>query len=124
MLYTRRVRFAIGNACVDGGAEYTNTVRMAKPPSENDLIAIGERITMIREALGMIPADFARLVDLTTQSLSNYETGYRRPNLDQAFKIARKTGATLDYIYFGDESGLPQRIAVKLAEKARRQKIG
>lgn len=94
---------------------------MAKMPADATLKAIGQRITAFREALDMTAAEFARHTGLSTQSLSNYEMGFRRPNLDQALKIVRKTGATLDFIYLGDESGLPQRIAGKLAVPAERK---
>jgi len=102
-------------AASDAAAHYPG---MESPFTATDLRAIGERIVQTREALDMSAADFARFVGFTTQALSNYETGYRRPNLDQAVQIVRRTGVTLDWIYFGVRSGLPMRIAMKLPAEA------
>lgn len=78
--------------------------------------AIGRRLTATRLALDHTnAAEFAELVGLTPQALNNYETGIRRPNVDQAVKIVQATGVTLDWIYLGDRSGLPHRIASRLA---------
>lgn len=76
--------------------------------------AIGRRLRETREALGMNQASFARLVKISPQAINNYERGYQRPHLDQAFLICRATGATLDWIYMGDPSGLPGRIFQKI----------
>lgn len=97
---------------------------MASIPTGIDPKAIGERIVMLRKALDMSAADFARHVGIGTNTLSNYETGYRRPELDKALEIVRKTGATLDFIYLGDASSLPMRIAGKLHPEEQQRKAG
>lgn len=81
-----------------------------------DKKAIGVRIVAVREALDMTPAAFARHTGLSPQAISNWECGLRRISLDKAIRLCRATGATLDWIYFGDASGLPIRFA-KLARK-------
>lgn len=78
--------------------------------------AISLRIKWTREAMGLNQASFARLVGLSPQGLNNYENYAQRPEIDQALQICRATGVTLDWIYRGDRSGLPQRISEKLAE--------
>lgn len=80
--------------------------------------SIGDRLKLTREALGLNQAAFARLVGISPQGINNYEKGTQRPQLDQAFQICRATGATLDWIYFGDRSGLPGRILDKLPPPA------
>lgn len=87
---------------------------MPNSMSSIDPKAIGARIIAIRTAMGMSPADFSRLTGMSSQLISNYETGYRRPDLDKALIIVQKTGATLDYLYLGDASGLPMRLAGKI----------
>lgn len=87
----------------------------------HNALEIGRRIQAVRMAFEESPAQFARRVGISAQSLSNYETGYRRPGLDQAILICVATGVTLDWIYFGDNSGLPMRfasLAAGLAEPA------
>jgi transcriptional regulator with XRE-family HTH domain len=77
---------------------------------------IGKRIVMLREALGHNQGAFARLVDISQPALANYESGLRRPELDKAFLIVAKTGVTLDWLYLGDRSGLPQRLLALVGE--------
>ena len=104
--------------------EYTQNPAMVKSVSGISPEAIGERIKLIRAAMGMNAADFARQVGLSSQTLANYETGYRRPELDKAMLIVQKTGATLDYIYLGDSSGLPMRLANKMPAEDLARKLG
>lgn len=77
---------------------------------------IGKRIVMLREALGHNQGAFARLVGISQPALANYESGLRRPELDKAFLVVAKTGVTLDWLYLGDRSGLPQRLLALVEE--------
>lgn len=113
-IYTQRGHSSSPQMCVDRQTSAKQYAAMAELFSATDLRAIGERIIQTREALEMTQADFARFTGISTQSLSNYEVGFRRPQLDQAVQIVRKTGVTLDWIYFGVSSGLPMRIASKI----------
>ncbi|CAH1671889.1 helix-turn-helix transcriptional regulator [Chelatococcus asaccharovorans] len=65
----------------------------------------------------MAQVQFAQMVGLTQQSWNNYERGRRRIDLDQAFRLCAVTGVTLDWIYFGDRSGLPLRLAQMIPEE-------
>lgn len=102
--------------CVECDFPKLHYPAMSKALSQTDPRAIGERIVLTREAMGMSAAEFARFLGFGTQALSNYETGLRRPSLDQAFVIVQKAGVTLDWIYLGDVSGLPLRITSKLTD--------
>jgi Predicted transcriptional regulators len=75
---------------------------------------IGKRIVALREALGYNQAQFAELVGLTQPAMSNYEKGFRRPDIDSAIKIQLRTGATLDWLYMGKRDGLPAHLLEKL----------
>lgn len=97
---------------------YTENPGMVAVPQGIDPKAIGRRIIVVRQAMGMSAADFARHVEISTAALSNYETGYRRPDWDQALKFVQKTGVTLDYLYLGDPSGLPYRLTSKMPAEA------
>ena len=72
---------------------------------------VGRRIAALREAMSLSAAQFARHTGITAQALHNYESGLRRISLDQAILVCDRTGSTLDWIYFGDPSGLPLRFA-------------
>ena len=53
---------------------------------------------------------------ISQPALNNYLKGLRRPEIDVAINIHAKTGATLDWIYLGDRSGLPSRLLESLPD--------
>lgn len=87
--------------------------------------AVGARLKALRAALGYERNQhgFAAFVGIAQTAWSNYEKGDRVPNLDAANKIAEATGATFDWIYRGNVSGLPHHIAVQLAEQAAKDRL-
>ena len=91
---------------------------MSEDLTGTSLAAIGRRITAVRVAKGMNQAAFARLCGLSAPQLNNYEQGFRRPNIDEAGKIASATGAGLDWIYRGERDKLPDDLAVKIFSRA------
>lgn len=80
---------------------------------------LARRLVALREALGYNQSAFAVHVELTQPALNNYERGLRRPDFDSAIKIKVKTGATLDWIYEGDRTGLPGRLLEILPDLSR-----
>ena len=101
---TRREIYKIGMA--DGG---------------KSLQDIGRRITALREALNLNKTAFGALIGTSQPAVSQYESGARRPELDVAQRIRMRTGVTLDWIYEGDRSGLPLRLATELPDLSERQ---
>lgn len=61
-------------------------------------------------------AGMALLIGISQPALNNYLKALRRPELDVGIAIQAKTGATLDWIYLGDRSGLPARLLEKLPD--------
>jgi putative transcriptional regulator len=45
-------------------------------------------LKVIREKVGFTQLDLAKKIKVTKASISNYETGFRKPNLNTAQKIA------------------------------------
>jgi transcriptional regulator with XRE-family HTH domain len=81
------------------------------------LADIGMRLQALMNALEFKKqSTFAHLIEVTQPALNNYLQGVRRPDLDVAMRIQAKTGATLDWIYLGDRSGLPSRLLEKLPD--------
>lgn len=70
--------------------------------------------------LGFSQARWCRLVGITPSAWNNYERGANRISLDQALKICRATGISLDWIYRGLRAGMPYELACELlkADKA------
>ena len=65
---------------------------------------IGERIKILREKTQMNQKQFAELIGIKTQYLSNVEKGLNGITIDKLIKICNITGATSDYIIFGTNS--------------------
>lgn len=79
---------------------------------------IGRRLLALMVALERNQASFAHLVGITQPALNNYIKGHRRPDIEVAIQIQMKTGATLDWIYLGDRSGMPSRLLEILPDLA------
>lgn len=78
---------------------------------------IGKRLAALMEALDFDnQAEFARHIGISQPGLNNYLKGFRRPELNVAMQIQAKTGATLDWIYLGERSGLPSRLLALLPD--------
>ena len=67
-------------------------------------------------ALELNQVGMANLVGISQPALNNYLKALRRPDLDVGISIQAKTGATLDWLYLGDRSGLPARLLEKLPD--------
>lgn len=76
---------------------------------------IADRLRRLRVAVGYdrSAAAFAQTVDITPQAWNNYEKGRRRIELDQAMKLVRRYGVSLDWIYRGE----PWMLRPELQEK-------
>ena len=93
------------------------------------------RLRLIRIAYGRLQgrvdpeigqAEFARLCGISAPTWNNAETGDNRLGIDNAMAVSRRTGATLDYIFFGERRGLPLDLALqieKLADPAAKSAI-
>ena len=88
---------------------------------ERGLTAIGERLRLTREALGLSQIAFARAAKISASSYNQYEKGGTRPSIDQAIRLCDAHRITLDWIYMGDNSGLKTQLheAIKALRQAR-----
>ena len=77
---------------------------------------IAMRLAALTAALGYNQTAFAQLVGISQPAMNNYLRGIRRPDIDVAIQIQMRTGATLDWIYLGDRSGLPSRLLAALPD--------
>jgi transcriptional regulator with XRE-family HTH domain len=96
----------------------------SEPINPESIAAIGDRIRLTREALDLTQAAFARLIGADPQAINNWEGARTRISIDQALKVCRATGVSLDWIYRGHASGLPVNLATEVAtlERNRRRK--
>jgi transcriptional regulator with XRE-family HTH domain len=76
---------------------------------------IAARLRHTREALGLNQREFAIRADLKANRYSQYETGVRPLTIEAALNICEQYGVTLDWLYRGDRSTLPHRLAIEIA---------
>lgn len=78
--------------------------------------AIGERLRLLRAALGFTQEQMAERHGIESQQAwANYERGERPLDYRIALSIAQKDSASLDWIYRGLRGTLPVHLAEKLA---------
>jgi transcriptional regulator with XRE-family HTH domain len=82
---------------------------------------MGRRLELTRIALGLTAGAFANRAGVAKSTYSNYTSGTRAPELDQALKLCEAYELTLDWIYRGDPSGLKYGLAEKI-NKLRRER--
>ncbi len=87
----------------------------------DEIVEIGRRLRRTREAMKLNQAMFCRLVGIQQQAWNNYERGLRRISLDQALRVCKVTGVSLDWIYRGIAAGLPVNIINGLQEQLDRK---
>ena len=67
---------------------------------------IGARITVAREAAGLTQRELAERAGLTQHvSVSRYERGVARPDLETAARLARALEVSLDWLATGQGQG-------------------
>lgn len=74
---------------------------MAKKPIEACHIAVGARIRMIRETLGLTQGELAQRVDFERVSVTNIETGRQRLSLDSVERFADGLGTSPKHLMKG-----------------------
>lgn len=103
-------RPVIFNVFIMGKAEKSQRFRPL------DWLAVGRRLTIIREAKGMTQAEFARRLDVPKSSWGRWEKGERLIDTSYADRLYQSQGVDLHYIYWGRETNLPPFMLKYLAE--------
>lgn len=75
---------------------------------------IGKRLEKLRTVVGLNQTGMAEALHIGQSAWSQYESGTRRVTLEVAGRIAVRFGVTLDWLYRGDPSGLPLKLAQSL----------
>jgi transcriptional regulator with XRE-family HTH domain len=76
--------------------------------------AIANRLAKVRMARGLTQVSMATALQISNQRWNSYEIGRTHPPAAILALVWRFTGATSDYILFGNESGLPWELLQKL----------
>lgn len=85
-----------------------------EPTSTGEVAA---RLRLTREALSLSQAALCRLTGIPTNTWNNAETADNRLGLDEAIKLCRATGVSLDWIYRGVRVNLPEIVAVEVIRR-------
>jgi len=96
-----------------GIASNRNGYEMIDPDDTGDIaVDTGRRLKLTREALRIEDQrDFGEPAGISQSLYNRFETGSRRITLEAALKLCHHYDLTLDWIYRGDPSGLPYRLA-------------
>lgn len=88
-----------------------------KTPFRTDSVpAIAERLRTLRKAYGPTQVGFTARVGINQPTWNNWEREIGRISLDEAMKLVRAIGVTLDWIYRGETSTLRLDIQDRLRE--------
>jgi transcriptional regulator with XRE-family HTH domain len=95
---------------------------MPRQVDESTAQAIGERLRVTREVIGLKQREFAKRAGVSATAYNQYEVGDTKPKIENAIKLREAFNLTLDWIYCGDPSGLPYTLAegIKAIRHARR----
>jgi transcriptional regulator with XRE-family HTH domain len=78
-------------------------------------VDIGRRLRLTRQAMGIEnQVDFGREAGLSQPHYNLFETGSRPLTLQAALKLCDRYNLTLDWLYRGDPSGLPYKLAKEI----------
>ncbi len=72
-----------------------------------DDAAIGERISAARRVRGMRGVDLAAATGIAPNTISNWESGIRKPSIENAAMLKAVLGISTDWLFFGDDTALP-----------------
>lgn len=84
-------------------------------PTET-LQEVAQRLRATRAALGLTQEQLAAEIGVTRTAYTNWEGGSALPDVLAMSRLAERFGATLDWIYRGDMSGLRLSLATRLQE--------
>ena len=73
--------------------------------------AIGNRLRITREVLEMSHGEVAEELSIPMDRLNSWEDGNKVPCIEVMTRFATRYGVSLDWIFRGDPSSLPHRIA-------------
>ena len=84
---------------------------------------VSERLELVRAALGLQKGDFSQSMGLDPSSYSKILKLEKPLKADHAAMLAERWGVTMDYIYRGRLTDLPESLASKLrANQTHRQR--
>jgi len=87
------------------------------PYGGRSAIAVGQRLKLMRQALGMKQREFARMLEIAPNSYSQLENGRNHPSIDILWRIIDKLpqhNIDMNWLMAGEPGGLRHDFAVLL----------
>ncbi|MEN3977189.1 helix-turn-helix transcriptional regulator [Emcibacter sp. SYSU 3D8] len=83
----------------------------------DQLSGFAERLRLVREACGYASRRaFAQALGIEEAAYRKYERAESYPQPETLGRIRQLTGATVDYLYFGEQAGLPLGLHQRILE--------
>jgi transcriptional regulator with XRE-family HTH domain len=101
---------------VEDKVEFTPKLFMKNFLTDTSPEYVGKRLEIFRLAVGVKQVELAREFGWSQQKLGQWEHGRRNPTVPDMIDLAERYGVTLDYIYRGDMSRLPEWLGKKIRE--------
>ena len=79
-----------------------------------DLEGIARRLVAARLAAGLRPTDLAEAAGIARNTIGNWEIALKRPSVDQLAFVLPVLRVSLDYVYFGNMSGLAWDVKARI----------
>lgn len=89
---------------------------MAPKERPESLKSVGERLELLRQAMGLENQVLAQMIGISPQQWRNYKVGDNVFPPAAAIQLCIVSGATTDFIYRGERGGLPGHLLEKLAK--------
>jgi transcriptional regulator with XRE-family HTH domain len=83
---------------------------------EREPKAVGNRLWKVRKVRKLSQVEISKRLDIIQATYSAYEVGSRMLSISVASRVCDEFNVTLDYLFHGDDSGLPLPLAEALAE--------
>jgi transcriptional regulator with XRE-family HTH domain len=74
-----------------------------------DLKDIGGRIKAVRKILDIKQTDVSKAINISVPTISDYETGKKKPNFNFLLKFASSYNVSLDYLVLGKGDPFPRK---------------
>lgn len=78
------------------------------------MVAIGERLALLREALGVSQKQLADFLGVSEGAVGNWEIGYRTANLILLGRFTRAHEIPMDYLSSGSLNRVPMDVAERI----------
>lgn len=97
------------------GSQFVNLYSMSADAKKPEYPEVGLRLAAIRQAeSSMNQKEWAEKHGFGVTQYNNWEKGIRRITVDEAERLCARYGLTLDFIYRGILSGVPESIKNRL----------